>query len=435
MRTTWARGLGLATAVALIAGMTACSGSADKSSQGAVGGGDYTGPKVEVTFWNGWTGGNHPKLVAELVDKFNAEHDNITVKDVPQEWADIASKAPMAIQSGNGPDVAVLHGDDIATYAAQNLLLDASEINKTLGYQAGDFPPGVYDKGMYDSTQYAIPWSVTPLGMYVNKDVVAKAGIKDMPTDKASYVAALDALKAADIQGEWVDSFIFTGTFEFESLVWQHGGDLYNKDVTKATFNSDAGVQALTWMKDMIDKGYSPANVAQDGNLTALASGKAAFNWNGIWQTTNASMADVPWTAVAVPQIGSQKAVWSSSTHWVFPANKNQDKNKTDAAAVFVKWMNDNSTGWLKSGELPAANKIRTAPSVAKDHPQLEAFINELEYAHYETVSPGINEANALITTAISEALTGKKSPKQALDDAASQADQILEKNKAKYGA
>ena len=39
----------------------------------------------------------------------------------------------------------------------------------------------------------------------------------------------------------------------------------------------------------------------------------------------------------------------------------------------------------------------------------------------------------ATITTAVNEAVTGKKSPKQALDDAAAQANTLLKQNKAKY--
>ena len=58
-----------------------------------------------------------------------------------------------------------------------------------------------------------------------------------------------------------------------------------------------------------------------------------------------------------MPQIGTQKAVWSSSTDWAFVNNKGQDKNKTQAAAAFVKWMNDHSLAWAAGGELPAANK------------------------------------------------------------------------------
>jgi len=65
----------------------------------------------------------------------------------------------------------------------------------------------------------------------------------------------------------------------------------------------------------------------------------------------------------------------------------------------------------------------------------MKAFMDELPYAHYETVSPGISDANAFITTALNEALTGKKTPKQALDDAANQADQVLAQNRTKYGS
>jgi multiple sugar transport system substrate-binding protein len=38
------------------------------------------------------------------------------------------------------------------------------------------------------------------------------------------------------------------------------------------------------------------------------------------------------------------------------------------------------------------------------------------------------------VTTAVNEAITGKKTPKEALDDAAAKADTLLKQNKAKYG-
>ncbi|ERK69240.1 ABC transporter substrate-binding protein [Leifsonia aquatica] len=426
----------LAAAVVMGVGLalTACGSSG--GSSGEVASGDYSGPKVTVTFWNGWTGGAAPVLVPKLVDKFNSEHKNIVVKDVPMEWADLAKKMPLAVKAGKGPDVAVAHGDDIATYAAQGLLLKSDSIVKSLGYSASDFPEGLMKAGEYKGAQYGIPWSVTPLGLYVNKDVLSQAGIDPttIPADKASYMDALAKLKTAGIQGEWVDGYVFTGTFEFESLLWQFGGDLFNDDVTKATFNSDAGVQALTHMVDLIKEGYSPANVAQDGNINALIAGKTAFNWNGVWQTTNTAFDKLAWTAVAVPQIGTEKAVWSSSTHWMFMNNKGQDKNKTAAAATFVKWMNDNSASWPDTGELPASNTVRNDPALVQKYPNLKPFLDELPYAHYETSAPGITSVTATVTTAVNEAVTGKKSPKQALDDAVEKANTLLKQNQQTYG-
>lgn len=433
MKNGLTRALGVVAALGLGVALAGCGGGSANNT-GSVSGEEYDGPKVEITFWHGWTGGAAPTIVPKLIEEFNSEHDNIVVKNVPQEWGDIQAKMPLAIKAGKGPDVAVLHGDDLATYAAQNLLQNADGIVEGLGYTADDFPPGVYDKGNYDGVQYAVPWSVTPLGLFVNKTVLAQAGITEIPTDQESYLAALEALKGVGVEGEWVDGYVFTGTFEFESLIWQFGGELYNEDVTEATFNSEAGVQALTWMTDLVKDGYSPADVAQDGNIKALLAGETAFNWNGVWQTTNTAFEGLDWEAAPVPQIGTEKAVWSSSTHWVFPANKGQDENKTQAAATFVKWMNDNSAAWAETGELPAANDVRNDPSLVETYPNLQPFMDELEYAHYETVAPGISEANALITVALNEALTGKKTPQEALDDAKAKADQILKQNEAKYG-
>jgi multiple sugar transport system substrate-binding protein len=434
MRTA-ARAIAIAATVGLGLALTACGGSGG-SGGAEVSSGDYKGPKVTISFWNGWTGGAAPVLVPKLIDKFNSEHDNIVVKDVPMEWADIARKMPLAIKAGKGPDVAVGHGDDIATYAAQGLVLKADSIVKSLGYKASDFPEGLLDAGQYNGSQYAVPWSVTPLGLFANKSVLSSAGVdaENLPTDKQSYLAALDKLKAAGVQGEWVDGYVFTGTFEFQSLLWQFGGDLYNKDVTEATFNSDAGVQALTWMTDLIKNGYSPKDVAQDGNINALIAGKTAFNWNGVWQTTNTAFDKLQWQAVAVPQIGTEKAVWSSSTHWMFANNKGQDKNKTAAAATFVKWMNDHSADWPQTGELPAKNSVRNDPKLLETYPHLKPFLDELQYAHYETSAPGITTVGATITTAVNEAITGKKTPKEALDDGVQKANALLKQNQQKYG-
>jgi len=118
----------------------------------------------------------------------------------------------------------------------------------------------------------------------------------------------------------------------------------------------------------------------------------------------------------------------------MFPANKGQDPNKSAAAATFVKWMNDNSAGWAETGELPAQNSVREDPALIENYPALEPFLGELEYAHYETSAPGITGATALITTALNEALQGKKTPQEALDDAAAKANQILEQNAQQYG-
>jgi multiple sugar transport system substrate-binding protein len=77
---------------------------------------------------------------------------------------------------------------------------------------------------------------------------------------------------------------------------------------------------------------------------------------------------------------------------------------------------------------------VRDDPALVEEYPNLKPFLEQLPYAHYETVAPGITAASAQITTAVGEAVLGKKSPQEALDDAAAQADKILQQNAQTYG-
>lgn len=425
------RVLAASTAAILIGLLTACGNGAGEAT---VEDSAYNGEPVTIDFWHGFTGGGAVEAVPELIAKFNEEHETITVKETPTPWDDMSSKMPLAIKSGEGPDVAVLHGDDIATYAVQGQFIEADEIVNSLGYEEGDFPPGLLEAGSYNGSQYALPWSVTPLGIYANVNVLEKAGLsaEAVPTDNESYMEYLEALKDAGIQGQSLDPNMFTGMLMFKTMLWQFGGELFDEEATEATFNSDAGVKALSWMVDLVDKGYAPKELA--GGLNPVIAGENAYYWTGVWNTTNPTLQEVDWVAAAVPQIGEEKAVWSSSTHWVFPKNKNQSPNETAAAAIFVQWMNDHSLDWAGLGELPALNSVREDPALLEQYPRLEPFIDELEYARYEFSAPGTVAAEAPILTALGEALRSEKSPQEALDAAAAESGQILERNRSQYG-
>ena len=133
--------------------LTACSGGSTATSDSVPAEAEYSGPKVDITFWNGWTGGAAPVLVPQLVKKFNDEHPNIKVKSNAMEWGDIAKKMPLAIKAGKGPDIAVGHGEDVATYAAQGLLLKSDDVVGALGYSGDDFPEGAMRAKTHRATQ------------------------------------------------------------------------------------------------------------------------------------------------------------------------------------------------------------------------------------------------------------------------------------------
>ncbi|MEU4426383.1 ABC transporter substrate-binding protein [Actinoplanes sp. NPDC024001] len=397
---------------------------------------EYSGPNVALAFWNGFTGGDGP-FMKKLVDQFNSEHPNIKVTMNVYQWADYYQKVPAAVSTGNGPDLGIMHVDQVATQAARGVVLPLEDLAKTLNLTEADFSPPVWNAGVYNGTRYAIPLDVHPLGMFYNKTVLESAGLDPAkpPANKDEYANALDKLKAKGIQGHWATPFPFTGQMQFSALLWQHGGDLFDAQGTKPLFAEQPGVQALTWLTDLVKNGYSPKNVAQDADVVALRNGKAAFNWNGIWSinTFNQDKA-LQWGVAALPQIGSQPGAWAGSHQFVQFKQKTKDDNKLAAGKVFINWLSQHSIEWAKGGQVPARKSIRESAEFTALTEQA-AIGTQIDYLRFLPATPGIPDVMATVDTAINEAILLRKEPAAALADAAGKAQKLLDANRKKYGA
>ena len=250
--------------------LTACGGgktAADAAGGAATSAGTFTagynGPDVSLTYWNGFTGGDGP-FMKQMVADFMKENAKIKVNSNTIGWADYYQRLPAAVTAGKGPDVGVMHLDQLATNAARKVIVPVDDIATAIQLTADDFTKEVWEAAQYKGARYGIPLDVHSLAMYYDKDQFAKAKIDAAPTDKASFEAALKKLQDAGIKTPFWMPNRWPAHLMFLSILWQNGGEPYAADGSKATFDSEAGVQALTWMRSMVEKGYSPPNVAQD---------------------------------------------------------------------------------------------------------------------------------------------------------------------------
>ena len=432
--------LGLGAGAGLM--LAGCGGGPQNNPavQGAGGGGGgktYDGPNVELAFWNGFTGGDGP-FMRQLVEDFMAEHDNITVKMNTIEWADFYARTPSAVQSGEGPDLAVMHSDQLGTNAARNVILPLDDVASALGLREGDFAPVVWNAGIYNNQRFGIPLDMHPMIFYYNKGLMEEAGLdpNKPPQTREDFTAALEELKGQGTQGFWVSPFLFTGGLTWESLLFQNGGSLYNKDATMATFNSEAGVEALTFLVDMVDEGYSPRDVAQDAEFTAFQNGQNAFHFNGIWQLNAlGEVQDLDLGVTKLPRIGSQDAAWSGSHNFVIMRQQTPDENRLQASRVFINWISQNSLEWAKAGQIPARASVRDSQEFQNLQPQA-TLAEQIPNLSFVPPVPGIGDVQpTTFEQAVNEAVLGRRSPKEALDAAAERADQLLEENRQKYQA
>jgi multiple sugar transport system substrate-binding protein len=418
-------------AVALLA-LTACGGSGSQEAAEQEFTGEYDGPAVELSYWNGFTGGDGPYM-EKMVEDFNAEHENITVVSNTMQWADFYQRLPAAVTAGEGPDVGVMHLDQLATMAARNVIVPVDNLVSGLELTADDFTEEVWNAAVYKDQRYGVPLDVHSLAMYYNTEHFEEAGITEAPTDAASFEEALVKLEDAGFENPFWMPAKWPAHLMDLSLLWQNGGDPYNAEEATATFDSEAGVESLQWMRSMVEDGYSPDDVAIDSQYVAFKNGENSITWDGIWQLNDLDASGLPYAAVPIPVIGEEDAVWANSHNFFLPRQASADPDKQAAAQVFIAWMSENSDEWAKSGMIPARESVRES-GVLDGLPQ-EAIAEKIDTMRFLPAVPGIGTVQSeTLEVAVSNAILGEQEPEPALTEAARQASALMEENEAAFG-
>lgn len=386
---------------------------------------------VELQYWNPFTGPDGP-FMGQMVDAFNAEHPDIRVSMTSQ--GEYYTQLTTAAAADTLPDVAIVHADQVSTQAFRNVIRPMEDLVGEMGLQAGDYPEAVWAAGEVGGKRYAIPLDIHPMTMFYNQDLLTAAGIDAPPQTAEEFEAAAAALTTGDTRG-----FNITGGFPiqqiFQMLLHQFGGAEFNAAGTEATWNSEAGVQALQWMKDAQAK-YSEPNLEVDAELNAFKAGTVGMIWNGIWQTANVTGEGVEFDgrATAVPQIGPNPAVWAGSHQLTLPVHGTVEACKDQAAAVFIRYLVDNSATWARGGQIPASNTVRNSDEFKSIEPQA-SIAPSVENAIFPPAVPGITDAFGPLGEAVGAVMNGTATDiKAALDDAAARANEILEQNRQTYG-
>lgn len=432
-------GAGALTLAATLA-LAACGGG--MTPEDAAGGGDaaeapeftgeYDGPPVELAYWNGFTGGDGP-FMQQMVDQFMEENPDITVVPNTIQWADFYQRVPAAVNAGEGPDVGVMHLDQLATNAARNVIVPLDGVAEALELTADDFTKEVWDAGIYQDARYGIPLDVHSLAMYYNTEHFEAAGITEPPTDDASFMEALDKLQAAGYETPFWMPSLWPSHLMFLSLTWQNGGEPYATDGTEATFGSPEAVEALEWQRAIIDNGYSPSDVAIDSQYVAFKNGETSITWDGIWQINDLEASGMAWDMAPVPAIFDEQLFWANSHQFFMTKQATADENKAAAAQVFIAWMSEHSADWAGAGMIPARQSVRDEGAL--EGTRQAPIADLIDNMRFLPPVPGIGTVQAeALEPAVANATLGQEEPEAALQQAQEQATELMQENLESFG-
>jgi multiple sugar transport system substrate-binding protein len=229
------------------------------------------------------------------------------------------------------------------------------------------------------------------------------------------------------------------GTF-YEFLI-SEGGSMFDKN-NKPTFNSDAGVKALQWFRDLYAAKAVPAGTIQyvwDELGSGFASGTIAldFDWPG-WSgyfndPKNSKIAgDV---GILPPPMGSVKQTGWSGSHGFSITKKCKNK---EVAASLIEFITSDESQLFESekGSLPTRTKtwadLKEKTEKLNDtyaSEKLVAFENASKSAFAVPKYPEWGEIVNVVYPLLQKAILGDLTVKVALDKAKDKVDEIMEEN------
>ncbi len=398
---------------------------------------------VELSFYYPVAvGGPITKIIDGYAAEFEKENPGITIKAIyAGTYQDTLVKALTAFKSGEPPDIAVLLSTDMFTLIDEGAITSIDGLLKTNADKAWlkSFYPAFMANSRTSGKTWGVPFQRSTVVMFWNKAAFKAAGLNpdQAPDTWDALVADGQKLTKRDAAGnvsQWAVEIPSTGFpyWLFQGLTTANGVQLMNQAGTETYFDKPAVVQALQFWVDLSrkDKIQPPGTIEWGTTPKDFFEGKTAIMWTSTGNLTNVKKnAPFPFGVAMLPAHQGRGSPTGGGNFYLF---KKMTPEQRAAALKFVKWMTtpERAADWgIQTGyiavrpdawETPAMKQyVAGFPAAAVARDQLKYAVAELSTHDNQRVTKALNDG-------IQAALSGTKTPEQAMKDAQQEANRIL---------
>ena len=286
---------------------------------------------------------------------------------------------------------------------------------------------------------YGMPWLMDVKYFMYNKDMLQQAGFNEPPKTWEELVEQAKVIKEqgiAEFPITWSWNQKEGVVCDYAVLLFGNGGAFVDAS-GKPAFNDEKGVEALTWMKQTVEDGLTNPSAVSSDEMAVEAdflAGKSAFAVNWLFQYSDSNdpsksqvVGQVAFAPMPVFKAGADAGIKGSSVDGSSSFAIMATTPYPDQTWKFLAYLASNEVQikhsaqmlpiWKADFEGDALAKLEAATPA--NPVTVPAFLAQFPYANERPTVPYYNEASAALQLAIQEALTGVKSPKDALDAAA----------------
>ncbi len=315
-----------------------------------------------------WAMGAEGEKLPTLAKDFETANPGVTVKVTAIPWDSAHDKFTTAITASQTPDVAMVGTTWMGEFAGLGALDQTPP-----SVDSGTFFDGAWSTTQVNGTSYGVPWYVETRLVYYRKDLAAKAGWTEPPTDWAGLKKM-----ASDMQSKagatWGIGLQAGGTGSWQSVLpfaWSNGAEITKDGGVAYNFDDPKILEAVKYYQSFFTDGIAnPAAAATPTTEPDFVSGKVPMFISGPWTMSAVEAAGGPgfadkYAVMKLPTKQISSSFVGGANLVVFKESKNRD-----TAWKFVNWLSTPAVQakWYGiSTDLPAVMSAWNDPALVKD--------------------------------------------------------------------
>ncbi len=403
---------------------------------------------TEIQWWHAMAGANND-VVVKLANDFNAsQSDYKIVPTFKGSYADTLNAGIAAFRAGNAPGIMQVFEVGTATMmAAKGAIKPVFELMKEQGekFDPNSYLPAI--TGYYSTSKgemLSFPFNSSSMVLWVNLDALKEAGIAEPPKTWPEVFAAAKKLHATHPTCGLSSAWITWGLIE-QFSAWHNvpiGSKANGLDGfdTVLEFNTPLEEKLIGELAELQkDKSYDYSGRINNGEGRFTSGECPLFMDSSAFYSSVKANAKFAYTAVPMPYFpevknAPQNSIIGGASLWVM-GGKSADEYK--GIAKFFTFLSDTDRQVYlheASGYLPitkAAYEKTKESGFYDKNPILEVPLKELTNKQPTENSRGLRfggmvQMRDVWSEEIEAALAGKKTAKQAMDDAVSRGNAML---------
>jgi sn-glycerol 3-phosphate transport system substrate-binding protein len=398
---------------------------------------------IEVSFFYPVAvGGPITKIVDGFAAEFEKENPNIKLKPIYSgSYQESIAKALTAVKSGEPPVMSILLSTDMYTLIDEDAIVPFDELVKTPDDQAWlkSFYPGFMENSQTGGKTWGIPFQRSTVVLYYNKEAFKEAGL-DPNKPPASWKEMVDdaqKLTKRDASGrvtQWGVQIPSSGFpyWLFQGLAIENGVNLMNAAGTETYYDKPEVIEALQFWVDLVNKyKVHPEGIVEWGTTPKdFFERKVAMVWTTTGNLTNVrSNAKFDFGVAMLPANKRRGSPTGGGNFYVF---KKSTPAQKEAAFKFIKWVTQPSRAaqWgIDTGYVAVRADAWETPAMKQyvaGFPPAAVARDQLPYAKAELSTHDNQRVTKALNDGLQAALTGTKTPEQAMKDAQRESERIL---------